>query len=64
MCVCVCMCVCMCVCVCACVCMKNLLTTKNLTYINKYSTMWKHANKNERCSKIKNKSNVACQGKC
>ena len=57
------MCVCVCVYVCVCMCVKNLLTTKHLTYINKCSTMCNHSNKNERYSKIKNKSNVACQCK-
>ena len=61
---CVCMCVCVCVYWCVFVCENNLLTTKNLTYINKCSTMWNHTNKNERYSKIKNKSNVVCQGMC
>ena len=49
----VCMCVCVCGWVCVCVCVKNLLTTKNLTYINKCSTMYNHTNKNVRYSKIK-----------
>ena len=43
-----CVCVSMYVYVCVCVCVKNLLTTNNLTYINKYSTMGNHMNKNER----------------
>ena len=50
--------------ICMCVCVNNLLTTKNLTYINKCSIMWNHTNKNERYSKINNKSNIACQDMC
>ena len=59
------MCVYMCVCMCVCmrVCVNNLLTTNNLTYINKCSTMCNHTNKNEGYSKISNISNIACQGK-